>query len=437
MNKKTSDLEMKEFAHRVSLGHAKRLNNFYGQLLKSSLGVRLSFKSQWVMYAMFFIPLSYVMPAKAAIGNANDVTVGLAQCINDGRLGTLDSSPGMWGGECDITLTPGSFTPSQTVTGNENQSINNVALLNWVNAPIGYDVSLQISNDLVITCNNSRKFIWRSGTVFKLNTITPLTSYDNVSLKCAYYTSAPPKFPIDLKLSTNNISYSGSVGGILKFKIAVPVGTPLKFPALNLTFDTSVPAKATMISIAVGGSGGVDPTPPNPPVAGDPPNCTAINGVNSTTYDFGGADPSSSAVVLNTSAKVSPHNLTLSCTSGKGGSIKANATMYVQTSSSLSSDRLSLLDSTKPGDWLGLQLAFPPVMPLGVIKSIEQNNTVVTWTAGKAVPLWTWSIPASGAQSVITLPVVSIQPQIKQLVATPTVIEGSRTYNVTYSALIQ
>lgn len=421
----------------MSVGRAWRLRSFYGKLLKPSFKKELYCKSQWMIFATCFVPFSYIMPASANIGSSDDVTVGLTNCMKDGSLGPLSASPGMWGGECNITLTPGGFKPSKTLTGFANQSINMKGLLSWPNAPSGYDVSLKLNNALTLTCQGVSKFTFNSGTVFKLNTLTNLSSYANSSTQCAYVNAVPPEFPTDVKLSTNNISYSGLVGGILTLKISVPIGTPLKYPSLNLTFDTSVPNKATMISIAVAGSGGINPTPPNPPVAGEPPNCTAINGVNSTTYDFGGAEPDTKVAVLNTYSKVSPHNLTLSCSSGSSGSIAANAIMYVQTSSSLSSDKLSLLDSTKPNDWLGLQLAFPSVMPPGVTKSIEQNNTVVTWTAGKSVPLWTWSIPASSAQGVISLPVVSIQPQIKQLVATPTAVEGNRTFNVTYSALIQ
>lgn len=409
----------------------------HSQIMKPLLDKSSYFNTRWMFFASWLFPFCYIIPASANIGTANDVTVGLSNCVKAGLLGPLKASPGMWGGDCDITLSPGTFSPVKTLTGTPNQQLSINGYLNWPNMPSGNNVSLKITSPLRINCQNQAKFSWSTGTVFKLNTLTPGSLSGNALTSCSYISSVPPQFPTDIKLSTNNVDIPGSIGGILTWSISVPNGTALKYPALNLTFDTSKPNAFTMASLAVAGNGGVDSTPQNPPVAGNAVNCTAITGVKTTTYDFGSAQPDNSATVLRTSATVPPHNLTLSCSSGTWGNTAASAIMYVQTTSSLSSDNLSLVDRTKPDDWLGLQLAFPSSMPPGVTKSIAQNNTVVTWEVGKSVPLWTWAIPATSAQGVINLPVVSIQPQIKQLVATPNANVGKRTFNVTYSTLIQ
>ncbi|SCC66961.1 hypothetical protein GA0061070_106517 [Kosakonia oryziphila] len=441
MRTQISGVVVGRVVHRVLINHTERLRPFYGRFQKWSATYgrdrMLQYRTRWMIWAMCFAPLSYVIPATANIGTAEDVTAGLTTCINNGTLGPLASPAGSWGGKCDIPLSARAFAPSVHLPGIANVSGSLQAWLSWPGAPAGYGVSLRLTNALTITCQGVGRYTWYSGTVIPLNTLVKNNGSNNSGVGCSYAKYAPPTFPTDVMLDKNDVKYSGSVGGVLTMTISVPAGSALIYPALNLTFDTSYPDQYTMMSLAVAGSGGLNPTPPNPPVAGTPPNCTAITGVASTNYDFGRAEPGIQAGVLNTSGTVPPHNLTLSCTAGTGGNIAAKATMYVQTSSSLSSDRLSLLDSAKPNDWLGLQLAFPAAMPAGVSKDINQKNTVVTWTAGQTVPLWAWSIPAQTGAGAISLPMVSLQPQIKQLVAAPTAVEGTRTYHVTYSAVIQ
>lgn len=66
-----------------------------------------------------------------------------------------------------------------------------------------------------------------------------------------------------------------------------------------------------------------------PPVAGEPPNCTALVGVGSApVYDFN-ATAGTAGSTMTTSTPVAAHALTLNCTAGPSGSVKGAAVLSV------------------------------------------------------------------------------------------------------------
>ncbi|WP_239504309.1 reverse transcriptase domain-containing protein [Serratia marcescens] len=437
MGAQMSDVGVEGIAHRARANHLERLRRLYEQVRRWPAAQRRARMSQyrmrWTIWAMAIACCTYPMYGITSIGNVADLRAGITKCMQDGSFKTTSKTN--YGGTCVISMPFRSFTPT-TPTGAQTSGWrvwNSTAYIRDVQ-PRTYttDYSLTIPSDLVIR-NNRLTLTWAgpqtySKTDVKNSSCVPCSSTDQ------YWGSSTASSMYPQDYSTGGWTYGSQADGSFSWSINAPIGTAIQFPELQLVLGNG--PSAPLVIYGIGGNDGTDPTPPITPIAGDPPNCTAITGVAKQTYDFGSATAGASVGKLSTSKSIAAHALSLSCNAGANGSIGASAVLYVQSSNMKSSDMRSLLGSA--GDWIGMALAMPASLPSGVsLASGQILNTPVTWNGSGTTPLWTWAIPAKTAQGAITLPTVSLQPQINQLQASPGTQDGLRTYTVAYSTVIQ
>jgi hypothetical protein len=157
--------------------------------------------------------------------------------------------------------------------------------------------------------------------------------------------------------------------------------------------------------------------------------------VSSQTYNFGNATPSSAVGPLSTDNNLQ-HAISLDCTAGANGSVAAAATLYMSSANAHpTGDDYALISS--PGDWLALAFRFPATMLSGITKDAFQDGSDVKFDGTAKTPVVKWTIPAYTKAGVVGVPALVLTPYIKQLTSKRGTTEGTRTFAVTYSVVMQ
>ncbi|MNG54839.1 Group II intron-encoded protein LtrA [compost metagenome] len=457
MGAQMSDVGVEGIAHRARANHLERLRRLYEQVRRwpaARRRARMSqYRKRWKIWAGTILLAQASVPVHASIGSSSDMDAGFRACIANGSLTT--QANGTWGGTCSIDLPSRGFTPQYYTA----HGVIGFQKSGGVSAGGLYATNLDPKDVITLKLNSNYTFKTDAaagntttgsggidaGTTFTAGT-TPTFVAGNipytVGMNCNFlkvFTTATG--PNDEENRGGNDTYpcTHSIpGGTLTWTLSRTVGGTVKYPTLNLNIRGHATLGNVLIGIGVGGNGGVDPNPVNPPVAGDPPNCTAITGVTTGPYDFGNGTAGTAAGKMTTSKTVAPHTLSLSCNAGPNGSVEANATLYVQSSATKSADNKTLMASAS--DWLGLRLKLPASTPAGngKVASGQTLGDYVVWSGANATPIWTWSMAGESTVSgnVPTTP-FTLTPEIYQLQATPGTQDGLRTYTVAYSAVIQ
>ena len=316
--------------------------------------------------------------------------------------------------------------------------------LSWPNKPSGQSASLTISNTLVIAQGYGGGALtelasFPAGSTFYTYTGTGTPTSGNQEVRLRSTDKNRPPHPQDTNLvqsSGGDIRYDSSVGGTLHWDINVPVGSAITFPNLNLMIGLNdTPNRYASMTIGVGGSGGVDPTPPDPPVAGNPPNCTAWQGVSTTTVSLGNATPGKSfpAELQTSLPRTTPVGLT--CTSGPSGSLASKPYLTVTNKGSVVNTDGNTL--TKQGDWLGLRLKLPSSpQGNGHVATGQTAGGYVKWNGTSATRIWDWDLPAvSALNENVPVSQMVLTPEIWQTAARGTT-EGTRSYQVEYAVVL-
>jgi len=439
MGAQMNDAGVEGIAHRARVYHLERLR-LYEHVRRwpaARRRARMSqYRKKWKIWAAALVAgstLAVAQPGWASIGTAADLDTGVRTCIRNGDLKNLGNNS--WGGQCVIALSARTFSGTAAVRDSTRTDPTVYALLSWPNMPTGNGITLTLLDDLKTMCGTSVKALFTKGTTIPLN--TPIPAGQTIgATSCSTVTRSLPAHPYDSSPHIEN-NYAGAVSGSILWTINVPMGRTLKYPNLILSFDGSSPSTRDYMTIGVGGSNGVDPTPPTPPVAGDPPNCTALVGVGSApVYDFGNATAGAANSAATTSKQVAAHALTLNCTAGPSGSIKGAAVLSVQSNNLKTADSLTL--RTNNSDWLGLRLVMPSSMSGATTAAGQTLGSPVKWNGAAATPLWTWDLPAQQqANGKVTVSTINLQPQIYQVAAADSTHDGTRTYTVTYSVTMQ
>ncbi|MFZ4221295.1 hypothetical protein ACEV6Q_26125, partial [Enterobacter ludwigii] len=186
----------------------------------------------------------------------------------------------------------------------------------------------------------------------------------------------------------------------------------------------------------VGGSGNVDPTPIDPPVAGDPPNCTAWAGnVGNNTQGLGNAIPSASTGVKLSTSLAPTTTVGMTCQAGANGAIAAKPYLLVANkNSTVNADLYTLV---KAGDWLGLRLKLPSSpQGNGQVATGQTAGGYVKWNGTSATRIWDWSLAADvTANASIPVSQMTLTPEIWQVAARNTT-DGTRSFQVEYSVVM-
>jgi hypothetical protein len=157
--------------------------------------------------------------------------------------------------------------------------------------------------------------------------------------------------------------------------------------------------------------------------------------VNSQTYNFGNATPTSAVGPLSTDNDLQ-HAISLDCKAGSNGSVAAAATLYMSSANAHpTGDDYALISS--PNDWLALAFKFPATMLNGITKDSYQDGSDVKFNGTAKTPVVKWSIPAYNGPGTVGVPALVLKPYIKQLTTNRGTTEGQRTFYVTYSVVMQ
>lgn len=448
-----SDVEVKGIAHPARTNLPVLWRRFFDRLFTLPVlrkRVRISqCHTTWKICAMATIGWVIATPyAYCAMGTTQELVDGFNACKARGDLASRSATS--WGGTCKITLSanPANWSPTNSYpkTNYFEDSGAPERLVDLIATDMGTNQSASITfnNDVRYQCPQQS-----SVGSFDTNGKT-VTAGSNVAIvalvACSKFVTGNQP-PIAHSADTNVQEYTSGLGtygsinlvnnptGVLTLVVDVAPGTAYRFPQLYLGFRFPGPPRF-VATVGVGTSSDIDPNPAQPPVSGDKPNCTAITGISTSTYDFGNGTAGKTSGKLTTSNSIGPHQLSISCSAGSYGSIGANATLYVQSNQTKNPDSTVLLASAS--DWIGLSLGLTATPPSGItIDNSQASGTKVRWNGASPTPLWSWSIPARSVQGAITLPAVPLDVQINQLQATPGKQEGTRTYQITYSTVIQ
>ncbi|HHA2250223.1 TPA: reverse transcriptase domain-containing protein, partial [Enterobacter ludwigii] len=450
MGAQMSDTGVEGIAHRARTNHLERLRRLYERVRKwpaARRQARMSqYRKRWKIWAVSLLSATAIThPARASIGTLQNLDDGIRACLampaTYNRNGGIDA-----GTTCSINLSAQSNSPANGGTpGSYAWVAGNYAYLGLHLQPgssFSQATLSNMKNNLTIACTGGSITYPLSGatiTVGKLIAPSPIA----YPAGCSYRDNGPLTYPKDVTATGNgttsgttaqfNVTLSGTL--TLTWNAITP-GTKIKYPSLNLQSGDASQTEY-ILGIGIGGGGGTDPTPPNPPVAGDPPNCTAISGVTTGPYDFGNGSAGTAVGTMTTDKTVSPHNITLTCTSGANGSVAANATLYVQSNDLKNADNKTLVASAT--DWLGLRLKLPATAGgNGKVATGQTLGDYIVFNGATATPVWNWSLAAESTHnaSVPTYP-LTLTPEIYQLQAAPGTQDGQRTFTVTYSAIIQ
>lgn len=450
MGAQMSDVGVEGIAHRARANHLERLRRLYERVRRwpaARRQARMSqYRKRWIIWAVATVGAVCASDAVANIGTASDLQNGLHKCINDGSLATLPGGEA-WGGSCDVYLTAGTFaSPANGGRGIvSDRGYNMYGEIWWPLQPSGQSASLTISNTLTIAQYNylgARKELasFPAGSTFYTNTGTGTPNYGNQEVRLRSNDQYRPPHPQDARIDQSgndgDLRYDSSVGGTLHWTLNVPVGSAIKFPNLNLMIGLHTqPIYYASMTIGVGGAGGIDPTPPDPPVAGDPPNCTAWQGVSTTTVSLGNATPGKSfpAELQTSLQRTTPVGLT--CTSGPSGSLAAKPYLTVTNKGSVVNTDGNTL--TKQGDWLGLRLKLPSSpQGNGHVATGQTAGGYVKWNGTSATRIWDWDLPAvSALNENVPVSQMVLTPEIWQTAARGTT-EGTRSYQVEYAVVL-
>lgn len=445
MGAQMSDAGVEGIAHRARVNHFTRIRRLYEQLRRLPAARRAArvsaYRRKWTIWAVGLTGVLGVPPAIAAYGDNDSIAKGVKACLASGSIS--DGGGGVAAGSrCSITL-PGNawannvslgptYSPTQTdppgglrfyVHALGSASSVAITLPAGVGGGCGGS-SVLLSAQQVINIAGGG---WQNGT--NLPQASP-------AQRCLFnFGTGIPPYPSDGTYagSGNYMVTPGTAIMNITFK-SVASGNAIEMPNIALVLSGSYNGSVTYASAGLGGGANVNPNPPDPIIAGDPPNCTAITGVSNTTYDFGNAAPGQSigAVVIE---KPQKHSIALACTAGAKGSVAATATLYMKTANPLNSDKTVLMDKTT--DWLGLAFKFPSTMLNGITKTANQTGNDVIFDGANKTPVINWALPAYTKQGTVGVPALVLTPYIKQLQATPGTQDGARKYTVTYSVAIQ
>ncbi|HHA2250258.1 TPA: reverse transcriptase domain-containing protein, partial [Enterobacter ludwigii] len=455
MGAQMSDTGVEGIAHRARTNHLERLRRLYERVRKwpaARRQARMSqYRKRWKIWAgalTCFMQVSGV--AHASIGTSAELDKGVRSCITAGTLKNLSATT--WGGACVIQLSGQSWAPASLGTPlwySTDDFYLSLRVSGLTAIPAGNTVQLKLKNNLTATCKDSSNLTstgtWNAGTTFGPQgngagpNVLANSMYGESSGGCVQSSAPMPDNPIDAGATEGGriVNFNTStVSAELTWNVNLNVGDTLAYPAINLNFIRKYVTNF-MGSIGVAGSGGIKPDPVDPPTAGDPPNCSAISGVNNGPYDFGNGSAGTAAGTMTTDKTVAPHSITLTCTSGANGSVPANATLYVQSNDLKNADNKTLVASAT--DWLGLRLKLPTTAGgNGKAATGQTLGDYVVWNGAIATPIWNWALAgeANHNANVPTYP-LTLTPEIYQLQAAPGTQDGQRTFTVTYSAIIQ
>ncbi|ULH10496.1 hypothetical protein MF265_21635 [Serratia marcescens] len=458
MGAQMSDVGVEGIAHRARVNHIMRWRRLYEQVRRwpaARRRARMSqYRKKWKIWAgCLLLAPACVMDVHAGIGTAADLDRGIRACMLSGAL-SVSSDGATWGGTCAIPLLNSTFTPTYVSTKGCNNAVDattwNAGIIQW-NANYGTGGNyrswtsleltrpLQIAGDLTYSAIQA---VWPAGTHFS----APLESVPSAAApapgvrmwqSCSSFPDQHPNDAITTAgsgiLNSQNL-YGPPPTGILTWSVLLRRGSIISYPNVTLSIDNGYIGVNRTLSLGVGGNNNVDPTPAQPPIAGDVPNCSAITGI-APVSDFGTAHAAAGAGYLTSSKSVPAHVISLSCVASTGGNVAASATFYAQSSLNKWTDNATLQAS--PNDWMGLFFTMPASLPPGVTLAAGQKlNSDLKWNASNPTPLWTWSIPARSTAGAITVPSVSLQPRLYQTGSQGAQF-GPRSYTVQYSVVLQ
>jgi hypothetical protein len=448
MGAQMSDAGVEGIAHRARVNHLELLRRLYEHVRKwpaARRQARMSqYRAKWTIWAIALVG-AVSTHASANIGSDSELDSGIRACLLDTSI--YDSKGNIVAGSvCSVPLTGGSWKPiaGSPVLGTANYTVDGSVVYAELNTSGGSfsSITLKPSGNTVMSCSGYSDTLALSGKT--LTTSKTTVSSAKMIVPCTggvagFYNTIGPQ---DLNLPQAGASLAAQLSTqpsatlTLTFN-AIPKGNTIRYPSVSLAFGLNAVGKSylNVAYIGIAGSGGVDPNPPQPPVVGDPPNCTAITGVSAINYDFGNATPGTAVGEITTTKNLS-HAIALDCTSGPNGSVPAAPTLYMSSSNTHApGDDYALISST--GDWLALGFKFPATMLNGITKDSYQDGSDVKFNGTAKTPVVKWSIPAYAGSGTVGVPALVLTPYIKQLYAKRGTTEGQRTFSVTYSVVMQ
>ncbi|MEG5532076.1 reverse transcriptase domain-containing protein [Enterobacter ludwigii] len=458
MGAQMSDTGVEGIAHRARTNHLERLRRLYERVRKwpaARRQARMSqYRKRWKIWAGAILLALSSNASRASIGNSSDLDSGFRKCVSAGSLGALPNNK--WGGTCSITLPSRGFTPQSTTPGVmalAHGGGTSAGILISSNLTPGDKITLTLSSQYTFTTDAAKGNPTQgtggldAGLEF---TAVPVgsgvrtigTIQYPAGMACDYlkaYTSAAgpndemsPGYPSSPQPCKHTIP-----GGTLKWTLTRNLGDTIKYPTLNLNVLGSSGPSNVMIGIGVGGNGGVNPNPVDPPVAGDPPNCTAWAGnvATATPVDLGNAIPSASTGVKLSTSLAPTTTVGMTCQAGANGAIAAKPYLLVANkNSTVNADLYTLV---KAGDWLGLRLKLPSSpQGNGQVATGQTAGGYVKWNGTSATRIWDWSLAADvTANANIPVSQMTLTPEIWQVAARNTT-DGTRSFQVEYSVVM-
>ncbi|MBH2928788.1 hypothetical protein I5Q11_24475, partial [Serratia ureilytica] len=398
MGAQMSDVGVEGIAHRARANHLERLRRLYEQVRRwpaAQRRARMSqYRTKWIIWACSLVC--------AAGGQSAHAYLGTAQQFSDAvsAQGQYLPTTGRWGGDITVSnILDQGWSPLISASQDSQGGVYaRTIILNMLNAnSIWSQAQLDVQITMGCTSGSNVGSMPNTGMMDRITLVQDVpynvtgqqwhADYNGQNpgtqnMRCGYSNSFPrPNVPEDASSGASvggnaSIQKIGSKGAAtLHIHLDAPTGTTIKLPSMSITL--AYDPTTTLGYLGLFGNGTV-PSPPNPPMAGDPPNCTAITGVNSTN-DFGTGTAGAVVGKMQTTGAVAAHNLSLTCNAGANGSVEANATLYVTSSMVKSSDNKTLLASAT--DWLGLRLKLPASPPLGngKIASGQTLGDYVVW----------------------------------------------------------